>query len=139
MQVTACCSSEVRLGGRGCRSWLLSVLTALSVLRTYQGQEPGAGRRLLGQHGLPPSLSSLRLPAAPTVLPGTGHWVCCGVLDGCGPGTLVPRASAPGKSLSVSAGDGGSIPGSERVPGVGSGNPIDRGPGGLQSLGSQRV
>ena len=48
----------------------------------------------------------------------------------------------------ANAGDSGSIPGSERSPGVGDGdtmqyfylgNPMDREPGGLQSMGSQRV
>ena len=50
--------------------------------------------------------------------------------------------------LPANAGDAGMIPGSGRSPGGGNGNPlqysylenpIDGGPGGLQSLGSQRV
>ena len=53
-----------------------------------------------------------------------------------------------GKESACSAGDPGSIPGSGSSPGGGHGNslqyscqenPMDRGPGGLQSIGSQRV
>ena len=52
------------------------------------------------------------------------------------------------KNPPASARDSGSIPGSGRSPGEGNGNPIqypclensmDREPGGLQSMGSQRV
>ena len=53
-----------------------------------------------------------------------------------------------GKTLSASAGDLCSVPGSGRYPGEGKSNPLqhsclgnlmDRGPGGLQSKGLQRV
>ena len=52
------------------------------------------------------------------------------------------------KNLPTNAGDMGSIPGSGRFPGEGNGNPLqysclgnpmDREPGGLQSMGSQRI
>ena len=48
------------------------------------------------------------------------------------------------KASAWNAGDQGSIPGSGRSPGEGNGNSLqysclDRGPGGLQSMGSQRV
>ena len=52
------------------------------------------------------------------------------------------------KNPPASEGDSGSIPGSGKSPGEGNGNPLqysclgnpmDRGPGGLQSMGSQRV
>ena len=53
-----------------------------------------------------------------------------------------------GKESVCNSGDPGSIPGSGRAPGEGNGNPLhysclenpmDRGAGGLQSMGSQRV
>ena len=53
-----------------------------------------------------------------------------------------------GKESTCNAGDLGLIPGSERSPAEGNGNPlqysclgnpVDRGPGGLQSMGLQRV
>ena len=53
-----------------------------------------------------------------------------------------------GKESTCNAGDLGLIPGSERSPAEGNGNPLqysclgnpmDRGPGGLQSMGLQRV
>ena len=52
------------------------------------------------------------------------------------------------KNLPANAGDAGSIPGSGRSPGGGNGNPfqysclensMDRGAGGLQSMGSERI
>ena len=57
-------------------------------------------------------------------------------------------SGSDGKASAYNAGDLGSIPGSGRSPGEGNGNPLqysclenpmDRGPGRLQSTGSQRV
>ena len=57
-------------------------------------------------------------------------------------------SSSDGKVSAYNAGDWGSIPGSGRSPGEGNGNPLqysclenpmDEEPGGLQSMGSQRV
>ena len=61
--------------------------------------------------------------------------------------TCFPGGSA-GKASACNAGDLGSIPGSGRSPGEGNGNPLqysclensmDEEPGGLQSMGPQRV
>ena len=65
---------------------------------------------------------------------------------------LNPDGVFPGgslvKNLPAKAEDSGLIPGSEKSPGIGNGNPLqysflgnpmDTGPGGLQSVGSKRV
>ena len=56
--------------------------------------------------------------------------------------------SSVGKEFACNAGDSGSVPGLRRSPGEGNGNPLqysclenpmDRGAGGLQSMGSQEL
>ena len=96
---------------------------------TFPSRDPG---RWL-QRPLPdPVWNSLRLP------PSIYRELCCRDFPG----------GSDGKASAYNAGDPGSIPGAGRSPGEGNGNPLQylawkipgtEEPGGLQSVGSQRV